>query len=220
MLLSSSEWATIEDGIRQRAALLDLVLRDVYGDSVHDTADILELSEANVKTTLHRARKALASYDAGRTTIDSGLVKRTGEMLGELLLRLQQRDVAGIESLLAENVRALSDGGGNFYAAKVPVLGAQKVALLYSNISPSSDEQVLFRFAELNGLPALVAERPHAPDGYAQNFTLAIDLDGDGLVRSLYTVMALDKLSAISFDFDTDELDPDGFDTEDEEFDP
>ncbi len=31
MVLSSSEWATIESGIHQRAVLLDLVLRDLYG---------------------------------------------------------------------------------------------------------------------------------------------------------------------------------------------
>ncbi len=32
LLISSEEWAAIEDGIIQRAVLLDLVLRDLYGD--------------------------------------------------------------------------------------------------------------------------------------------------------------------------------------------
>src|SRR5262249_2204314 len=48
---------------RQRAVLL---LRDVLEYSVEETAEALELSEANVKTTHHRARAAMKAYDAER----------------------------------------------------------------------------------------------------------------------------------------------------------
>src|SRR5262245_40278849 len=44
----------------QRAVLL---LRDVFDYSVHEVADALGLSEANVKVTHHRARRAMATYD-------------------------------------------------------------------------------------------------------------------------------------------------------------
>src|SRR5690242_19315982 len=48
---------------RQRAVLL---LRDVFDYSVKETADALDLSEANVKTTHHRARNVMATYDRER----------------------------------------------------------------------------------------------------------------------------------------------------------
>ncbi len=38
---------------------LPLLLRDVYGYTTQDTAEILEISEANVKIRLHRARTIL-----------------------------------------------------------------------------------------------------------------------------------------------------------------
>ncbi|MDH5676783.1 MAG: sigma-70 family RNA polymerase sigma factor [Myxococcales bacterium] len=47
----------------QRAVLL---LRDVLDLSVRETADALEMGEANVKTTHHRARSAMRDYDETR----------------------------------------------------------------------------------------------------------------------------------------------------------
>ena len=50
------------------------------------------------------------------------------------------RDVKSMERLLAADIEATSDGGGEFYAAKVPVVGRQKVALFFSNVGPSAAE--------------------------------------------------------------------------------
>ncbi|MCI0619071.1 hypothetical protein L0244_39375 [bacterium] len=44
-----------------------LVLRDVLDLSVQETADLLEISQINVKVTLHRARKIMQAYDKSRT---------------------------------------------------------------------------------------------------------------------------------------------------------
>lgn len=48
---------------KQRAVLL---LRDVYEYTVAQTAEALAITAADVKTTLHRARKIMAGYDARR----------------------------------------------------------------------------------------------------------------------------------------------------------
>src|SRR5262249_47728960 len=47
----------------QRAVL---ILRDVFDYSVAETAAALGLSAANVKTSHHRARRAMAAYEAAR----------------------------------------------------------------------------------------------------------------------------------------------------------
>lgn len=178
----------------QRAVLL---LRDVYGDSAQETADSLDMTVANVKTTLHRARQALAKYDTDRQLPDGERVRRTGEALEQLLAALAVRDVAQIETLLAEQVTSLADGGGRFYAAKVPVVGRQKVALLFSRIAPDSSEKVGLDICLLNGQPGLVIERPEAPEGFASFFTLTIDVDSAGQITRTYTTLSPDKLTDV-----------------------
>src|SRR5207302_4131698 len=99
---------------RQRAVLL---LRDVFDYSVRETAAALELSEPNVKTTHHRARSAMRAYDASRVRPTRVLQERTAAALQRFLTCLRDGDVAGLESLLAEDARTTSDGGGEFAAA-------------------------------------------------------------------------------------------------------
>ncbi len=178
----------------QRAVLL---LRDVYGDTVQETAETLEMTESNVKTTLHRARGALADYDA-RSRLPSGeRVRRTREVLERLLAALAVRDVDAIEALLSQKITALSDGGGRFYAARVPVLGVEKVAKLFSRVAPEATENISVDITLLNGLPAVVLSRPEAPEDWATFSTLAIDLDEEGLIVNTYSTLAPDKLYGV-----------------------
>ncbi len=179
---------------RQRAVLL---LRDVYDLSVAEAAEALDITPANVKTTHHRARQALADYDASRRRFDAERLRRARAVLGELLARAQARDVAGLEALLAAGVRSMSDGAGEFYTARVPVVGREKVALFYSRIAAPPEEEVRVEFRELGGLAAVVVERPGAPEGWATRFAVAIDVDDAGLVDAVYAVVAPEKLAGL-----------------------
>src|SRR5207253_2970137 len=57
--LLALEWLTP----RQRAVLL---LRDVFDYSVQETGRALDLTQANVKVTHHRARQAMKAYEGHR----------------------------------------------------------------------------------------------------------------------------------------------------------
>ena len=93
----------------QRAVLL---LRDVFDYNVKETAAALELSEANVKTTHHRARAAMAAYNRTRRQPIGSLQQATRDALLRFLTCLEQHDVAGVEALLADDVKTTTDGGG------------------------------------------------------------------------------------------------------------
>jgi RNA polymerase sigma-70 factor (ECF subfamily) len=109
----------------QRAVLL---LRDVFDYSVRETGAALGRSEANVKTTHLRARRAMAAYDRARIRPTRELQRETRRALEGFLDCLSRGDVKGIEALLAADVRQLSDGGGEFGAARRPIVGAARVA--------------------------------------------------------------------------------------------
>ena len=91
---------------RERAVLL---LRDVYDYSTRECAEALELSEPNVKTTLHRARRALAEYDRDRNPPTDRLRAATASALERLLSCFATRDAGAMAALLASDVEAISD---------------------------------------------------------------------------------------------------------------
>lgn len=181
----------------QRAVLL---LRDVFDYSVSETATALAMSEANVKTTLHRARKAIAGYDRSRRPITQALQEQARQVLEKFLGCLFNHDVAGAEALLAENVRQVSDGGGEFYAARIPVMGRKKVILFNSRlvqIAAANALEVRSEWRVLNGLPALVFEIPNIASGFAPRTAMLCQLDADGRIDRIHSVLASRKLTAI-----------------------
>jgi RNA polymerase sigma-70 factor (ECF subfamily) len=181
----------------QRAVLL---LRDVFDYSVIETAQALALSQANVKTTLHRARKAMQDYDRARRPLTQPLQEQVQQAMQKFLHCLLNHDVAGAEALLAANVRHTSDGGGEFHAARVPVVGRDKVLLFNSRlfqIAAANGYEVISEWRVLNGLPALVFEIPNIPAGFAARTVLLCQLDDDGRIAQLHSLLASRKLTAI-----------------------
>lgn len=179
---------------QQRAVLL---LRDVFEYSVKETADALGLSEASTKTTHHRARRALEPYEQSRCRPSPELVARSTEALQRFLTSLMADDVAAVEAQLAEGVVALNDGGGEFFAARRPVVGASRVARLSSGVKRHGPEIWRWEIRILNGLPALVGERDTVTAKDAPRFVLRVDIDADGKIAALHTVLATRKLTAL-----------------------
>jgi RNA polymerase sigma-70 factor (ECF subfamily) len=177
----------------QRAALL---LRDVFDYSVRETASALSISEANVKTTHLRARRALAGYDGARRPPRPAEQARTRDTLSRFLSLVAAGDVAGVEAMLADDVRAISDAGGEFHAAHVPVVGRKKVAALFVGVAKGLGPLRRAELRLLNGLPSFVGERVPKP-GFATKWVVHPELDSDGRIRRLYTVLSTRKLTAV-----------------------
>lgn len=173
-----------------------LLLRDVFDYSVLETADALDLSEANVKTSHHRARNAMAAYDAARQVPTSMRQESTRKSLVQFLRALEQHDVGAIESLLAEDVRTTTDGGGQFRAALRTIAGREKVMRFYLALAENAAQGIV-RMPMLNGVPSVVVDIPSPAAGIAPRFTLTAELNRDGRIAHLYVVLATRKLSAI-----------------------
>jgi RNA polymerase sigma factor (sigma-70 family) len=178
----------------QRAVLL---LRDVFDYPVADCADVLAVSEANVKTTHHRARRAMAAYDRQRCIPRRELQDRTRTALERFMSALASHDVPAVEAMLAESVRAYSDGGGEYFAARVPVIGRAKVARFFTNIARRRGPLAGATLCMMNGLPALVTEFAHEATGEARWFVMRLDVDAEGRIAALHSVLASRKLTAV-----------------------
>ncbi|HEY6404021.1 MAG TPA: sigma-70 family RNA polymerase sigma factor [Blastocatellia bacterium] len=180
----------------QRAVLL---LRDVFDYSVKEAADALSMSEPNVKTTHHRARRTMSDYDRKRRLPTRSLQEQTRQAMERFLSCLHNHDVAGAEAVLAADVAHLADGGGEFIAARTPVVGRQKVALFNEKIVRGADlwtgsARVYWRM--FNGMPARVMEFDDPPQKYAPRIVTTCELDEAGNIRRIFNILATCKLTA------------------------
>lgn len=179
----------------QRAVLL---LRDVFDYSVKETAAALALTQANVKTTHLRARRAMRSYDRDRRPPTRTRQEETRVALERFLQGLAAGDVAAVESLLSAGVRTMGDGGGVHAAAPVPIVGRDKVMRLYLTTAQKLGAVSRFGVRMVNGLPALVMETTDAPAGWAPRVVLQVVLDEAGKIREIHSVTAPGKLTGVA----------------------
>jgi RNA polymerase sigma-70 factor, ECF subfamily len=181
---------------QQRAVLL---LRDVLDYSVRETAQTLGISEPNVKTTHHRARRAMAAYDVSRRPSMSELAADTRAALERFLSALMMRDAAAAEACLTEGARLVGDGGGEFRTALRPVIGASNITRFFLGLSKKLGVHGRFEIRQVNGLPALFMEYTE-PRGerWAPRFVVRCDVNASGMIDRVYVISASKKLSRIA----------------------
>jgi RNA polymerase sigma-70 factor (ECF subfamily) len=179
---------------RQRAVLL---LRDVFDYSVRETAAALEVSESAVKTAHHRARRCMQDYDRRR----AAPAERTAQAeraLVDLMTAVIAEDVAKVEALLAADARLLTDGGGEYLAARKPIQGAKKIArglVALARVGSAISAEV----RSINGMPAVVLHDREAPPRYAPRLVLGVEPDANGRIDCVYVMLATSKLGAVRF---------------------
>jgi RNA polymerase sigma-70 factor (ECF subfamily) len=107
------------------------ILRESFGYSYTEVADILEVGQANARQLVSRARKHLA------TRPSEPVAPTTHRRLLEAFLRAAQTgDLVTLERLLADDVVSYSDGNGARQVARVPVVGRHRVAAFVAAFRP------------------------------------------------------------------------------------
>ena len=183
---------------RQRAVLL---LRDVLGYPAAETAQLLETSEGNVRVLHLRARRAMGSYDRARCVPTAELRARHRAALEQLLRCLLAQDTAGLEALLAESVRTVTDAGGEFTALRAPLCGRARVARFYVRAAANrAAGGPSFEIRLVNGLPAAVIALARPVRQQAPLTVLSLDLSDDGRIEAIRTVLASRKLVGVRRD--------------------
>jgi RNA polymerase sigma-70 factor (ECF subfamily) len=162
------------------------VLREAFDYSYHQIADILQLEEANIRQLVSRARKHIA--DGRRTPVSSDEQRR---LLDAFIAAAQKADMAALETLFAEDVISTSDGGGIVRAARVPVVGRERVAKFIATAAHFW-KGVTLAWVETNGQEAVLVSR----DGVPVALT-TIDASAQGIDQIMWFLRP-SKLAAIS----------------------
>lgn len=169
---------------RERAVFL---LRDVFDYEYEEIADMIELTEANCRQILHRARRRLGERKQ-RFTAD-GPTHRA--LLERFARAVSNGDVDGVVRMLARDAVLWADGGGRVRAAATrPVRGAQSVARFLVGVRQKFGVDDL-RMQVVNGRAALIAMAGGVPIR-----VVSIDVVGDE-IAGLYVIANPEKLRPI-----------------------
>jgi len=175
-----------------------LLLVDVLDYPVAEVARILETTEGNVRVLHHRARRTLERFDV-EVVASPGVRKRQRAALEKLLLCMINQDAAGMEALLTDDVRSLTDGGGRYTALREPLVGKAAVTRFHLETARRRAPISRTELRWINGVAALVVvTRPLRPR-MAPRLVLRCEVDAEGRIREIHTILNPRKLTAVRF---------------------
>jgi RNA polymerase sigma-70 factor, ECF subfamily len=167
----------------ERAVFL---LRDVFEFDYPQIARTLDLTEANCRQLLRRARQHI---DARKPRFDAD-AQRRDELAAGFFAALEAGDFEPLVSMLSADVIAYGDGGGNGPSLPRPINGRDKVLRLLRAVIDGIREYGLhFELTRVNGQPGA---RMLDADGRLLN-VLSLDIL-DGTIQTLRSVVNPDKL--------------------------
>jgi RNA polymerase sigma-70 factor (ECF subfamily) len=164
------------------------VLRDVFGFTFSEVADMLGHSEPSVRQVAHRAR---SHVQARRPRYDAPADARR-RVTATFLAACLGGDLNQMMELLAPGVTAWTDGGGKIRAALRPLHGADHVArwilgVMRRRLPDPGVQPVL-----VNGEPGLLVTAAGVPDN-----VVVVDLDQDNRIESVRLIRNPDKLAHV-----------------------
>lgn len=160
------------------------VLREAFGHSHREIAEVLDAKEEHVRQLYRRAQQHVS---AARKRFTAPPEHR--RRLVELFLEATASgDVPALERMLAEDVRAWADGGGKAPALRRPLVGREEVLRNLLALGQFA-ERISLAVDTVNGEPALVLYL----DGQLSGVTVP-EFDGDR-VAAIRTVSNPDKLA-------------------------
>ena len=107
--------------------------------------------------------------------------------------------------MLAEDVKTVTDGGGEFTAALKPIVGVRQVAQFFARLAASRTDPMGFEFRSINEFPAIVLTFESTPAAAARRrlhgrpprLVISIDLDEAGLIAAVRVIASSTKLRTV-----------------------
>ena len=178
----------------ERAAFL---LHDVFDFSFREVATALDRSEAACRQLATRARTHVrAARPRGAVAPPSRpgqIDSKHAQLMSAFAAATESGDLDALTTMLARDVRIVTDGGGKVRSSLEVIEGADRAARFLVEVTRKRPgawwrDDFTVRFATVNGLPGVVVD---APEGSVQ--TTAFEIEGD-VIRALYVVRNPDKL--------------------------
>jgi RNA polymerase sigma-70 factor (ECF subfamily) len=163
------------------------VLHEAFDYPSHQIAEILQLTAANIRQLVSRARKHIRSE---RQAPASATEQKA--LLTAFIDAAQKGNAVKLEGLFARDVTSYADGGGILNVARVPVVGRSLVARYVAKIAGPFWAGVNLKMTNANGRAALLMLRGD------EVIAMATIAGSKRRIDQIMWVMRPSKLNAIS----------------------
>ncbi len=171
----------------ERAVLL---LHDVFGYGFDEVAGAVDRSPEACRQLASRTRRKV---QRDRVDLRRSAFAEEQRLVDTVLTAIAAGDVEGLMALLAPDVVQLSDAGAGRHAARVPVIGPERVARLLVNVARRVPPESIARPVRVNGDPGVL----FSLDGRADS-VVSFAFAPDGRVRRIYIQLNPDKLQHLA----------------------
>ncbi|WEO78779.1 RNA polymerase sigma-70 factor [Cryobacterium sp. SO2] len=168
---------------KERAVYL---LHEAFDYSFSDIAAVIETTEANARQLARRARLHLQDHSDTRVS-----VAQKNRLLRSFLAAAQAGDLAGLQTLLADDIIIYSDGGGIVSAARRPVEGRDRVGRFLLGTVQKLQPGAQLDITAVNGADAFVIRQHGEP--YLVG-SLGVSAEG---IHRIFFVLNPEKLGAV-----------------------
>lgn len=162
------------------------ILHDVFAVPFPEIAEVVGRTPDSVRQLASRACRRVRA-EAPRRSVDRGEHRRA---VDAFLTAVMGGDFDGLLEILDPDVVWRSDGGGKVTAARLPVLGDEKVARFAQRLTRGFDPGSMRVFVrDVNGAPGLVLVDPVGAQAAVFAFTVC-----EGRITEIDAVLNPDKL--------------------------
>jgi RNA polymerase sigma-70 factor (ECF subfamily) len=168
----------------ERAVFL---LREVFDYDYPEIAQVVERSEANCRKIFQRARE----YMGAKSTRFHPDPEHHQTVTRRFMEAIGSGDLSRLVAVLQDDITLVSDGGGKVVAARVPIIGAEKVARFLLGVTQKAPPSLRSQPCQVNGSPGILI----TDDGGLESI-MAWDIEGDR-IAAIYAFRNPDKLRHI-----------------------
>lgn len=172
--------------VKERAVFL---LKEAFGYAHDEISEVLSISADNSRQLLARGKKKLKTRKAD--AIKSTKNQNLGH-LEKYITTIRNGDIKTLESMLAEEVQVLADGGANLHVVAELTSGISATIDLVMYVYNHYQKDFEIITAEVNHQPALFFYK----DGELINCQV-FEIDGDDKIKSIFSVIDPLKLAGL-----------------------
>ncbi|WP_299457167.1 sigma-70 family RNA polymerase sigma factor [uncultured Microscilla sp.] len=167
----------------ERAAF---ILKEAFELNHREIAEIIDKTPDNTRQIFSRAKAKINQYTHPVTASVTDKNKAL-----QFALYIQKGELEHLITLFKDDIQVFSDGGGKVVAAKLPIVGAQKVANFYIKIGKNTPDNTKMVYNTILGQPALLLYRADQLTGVV---ILSIH---QGKIQHVYNILNPDKLTKV-----------------------